>query len=79
MYRLPVPGRGAPRHSLRAMLELLNYVLQAPLHPCDGCQQSFDAYAKMQKARTQCIALYAAQRRHPALFSGGWRDEWLQV
>ena len=53
----------AGRHTLRATLLLLRILLQAPLHPCEGCQSQFDAFAKMHQERLQTIAQYSLLRR----------------
>ena len=70
---------GPAQHTLRATLQLLYHILQAPLHPCDGCQSQFDAYATMHAERSEIIAKYKEHRAHDALFDadGGWRSEWL--
>lgn len=67
------------QHTLRATLQLLAHVLQSPLHPCEGCQQQFDAYARMHAERQQTILDYVPHRGTPALFAceTGWRAEWL--
>ena len=43
------PTSGAVRYSLREALRLLFHVLQTPLHPCEGCQEQFDAYARVNR------------------------------
>ena len=50
-YELLEDTGDAGRHTLRATLLLVRIMLQAPLHPCEGCQSQFDAYAQMHQAR----------------------------
>ena len=68
-----------PQHTLRATLQLARHILQAPLHPCEGCQSQFDAYARMHAERVQTITDYIGHRGCPELFDAqaGWRAEWL--
>lgn len=67
------------QHTLRATLQLLHHVLQSPLHPCEGCQDQFDAYARMHLERENTLNAYASHRAHGCLFdaAAGWQDEWL--
>jgi len=78
-YELLEDTGDAGRHTLRATMLLVRIMLQAPLHPCEGCQAQFDEYAKMHQERLQTIARYSLLRRHPSLFDVevGWRDEWI--
>lgn len=72
-------GQPYPMHTLRATLQLVHHVLQSPLHPCEGCQDQFDAYSRMHAQRTETIESYAAHCAHPELYDPetGWRDDWL--
>jgi len=69
----------SPRFSLRDALRLLYHVLQSPLHPCAGCQEQFDVYARMNRERLETIEQYGVQCCHAELFDrdAGWRAEWL--
>ena len=72
------PGE-PPQHTLRATLQLLVHVLQSPLHPCEGCQEQFDGFAKMHAERYQIITDYIPFRAHAELFDSGagWSADWL--
>uniref|UniRef100_A0A7S3T1X5 Uncharacterized protein n=1 Tax=Emiliania huxleyi TaxID=2903 RepID=A0A7S3T1X5_EMIHU len=72
---------GGTRYSLRGTLHMLHFLLQAPLHPCDGCQQRFDYFASLHRDRAAAIAQYQPLRRHPSLFgtAARWRREWLSA
>jgi hypothetical protein len=51
---------------------------QAPLHPCEECEERFDFFSQLQRQRNASIAAYIPLRKHPSLFEqSGWRDEWL--
>jgi hypothetical protein len=64
-YELLEDTGDAGRHTLRATLLLVRIMLQAPLHPCEGCQSQFDAYAKMhqERRRTEPQALARVRAR----------------
>ena len=67
----------ATKFSLRATLQVLAYVLEAPLHPCEGCESQFDAFVKMHKERLANIAKYIPMRRAFPFFEERWRREWI--
>lgn len=76
------PSGTPPQHTLRATLQLLHHCLQSPLHPCEGCQQQFDAYALMHAERVKSIRDYKPFRHTPELFdmvgsTPQRRAEWL--
>lgn len=66
-------------YSIRDGLKLVYHLLQSPLHPCEGCQKQFDAYAQANRERMEIIELYGVQCCHKQLFDerAGWRLEWL--
>ena len=73
----------APGFNLRATLQLLKQILDAPLHPCDGCDQQFKGFAVMHRSRLITIKDYTPFRANPQLFGTGageeveWPIEWL--
>ena len=54
-----------PQHTLRATVQLLVHTLQHPLHPCEGCQSQFDAYAEMHLDREATLTQYSTALRPP--------------
>ena len=81
-YELLEDTGDAGRHTLRATLLLVRIMLQTPLHPCEGCQSQFDAYAQMHqarrrtrpqaRARTEPLALALAPGPAPAPWPWPW-------
>ena len=76
-YELLSDTGDAERHSLRSTLLLCRILLQAPLHPCEGCNANFAAFSRMHDERLETIAAYATQHKHAGFFDGEWRREWL--
>ena len=77
-YELLSDTGDAERHSLRSTLLLCRILLQAPLHPCEGCNANFAAFSRMHDERLQTIEAYAsAHKVHAGFFEGEWRREWL--
>ena len=68
------------QHTLRATLQLAHHILQAPLHPCEGCQSNFEAYGRMHAEREATIKAHSSTRAHEEFFDGavnGFQRKWL--